>query len=160
MRIIFALFAALMVFATPSAANENASVLEHPVLNAARTGTAADMREVLQAEPSARDLRTDVGSTPLHLAAANADPGALQALLAVGADPNARDHDGMTPLHVAAYSQNARHAQFLLSAGADPYAVTAGGRDPTSVARKAMAHEVAGVISLWILRQCVPGQAC
>lgn len=142
------------------AANENASILEHPILNAARTGTAQEVASALETAPASRDIRTDVGSTPLHLAAANAAPGALKALIAAGADPNARDHDGMTPLHVAAYSQNAAHARLLLEAGADPHALTASGRDPTSVARKAMAYEVAGVISLWLLKKCSPGQAC
>lgn len=151
---------ALAAIAFNCAANENASILEHPILNAARTGTAQEIVAALRPDPSSRDLRTNVGSTPLHLAAANADPGPLKALIDAGADPNARDHDGMTPLHVAAYSQNARHAQLLLEAGADPYALTASGRDPTSVARKAMAYEVAGVISLWLLKKCSPGKPC
>lgn len=142
------------------AANENASILEHPILNTARTGTAQDVAIALASDPGSRDIRTEIGSTPLHLAAANAAPGGLQALVAAGADPNARDHDGMTPLHVAAYSQNAAHARLLLEAGADPYALTASGRDPTSVARKAMAYEVAGVISLWLLKKCAPGKPC
>lgn len=142
------------------AANENASILEHPILNAARTGTEQEIIAALKSDPSSRDIRTDVGSTPLHLAAANAAPGALKALIAAGADPNARDHDGMTPLHISAYSQNPKHAQLLLEAGADPYALTATGRDPTSVARKAMAYEVAGIISLWLLKKCSPGKPC
>ncbi|WP_150430839.1 ankyrin repeat domain-containing protein [Dechloromonas sp. CZR5] len=150
----------LVAAAVNCAANENASILEHPILNAARTGTAQEVVAALEPDPGSRDIRTNVGSTPLHLAAANAAPGALKALIAAGADPNARDHDGMTPLHVAAYSQNAAHAQLLLEAGADPHALTATGRDPTSVARKAMAYEVAGVISLWLLKKCSPGKPC
>lgn len=150
----------LALLALNCTANENASILEHPILNAARTGTGEAVVAALGADPASRDFRTRVGSTPLHLAAANADPGALKALIDAGADPTARDHDGMTPLHVAAYSQNARHAQLLLEAGADPYALTASGRDPTSVARKAMAYEVAGVISLWLLKKCSPGKTC
>ncbi len=101
-----------------------------------------------------------MGSTPLHLAAANPDVTALQALVAAGADPNARDADGLTPLHMAAYSQQARHARLLLEAGADPMAKTNAGRDPTSMARKAMANEAAGVISLWILKGCQAGKPC
>ena len=77
-----------------------------------------------------------------------------------GADPNARDGDGATPLHIAAYVQNAKHAQLLLEAGADPHARTNAGRDPTSMARKAMANEAAGVISLWILKGCKAGKSC
>ena len=134
----------LAIFALSCNANENASILEHPILNAARNGTA----------------KTALGSTPLHLAAANADPSSLKALLAAGADPNLRDKEGLTPLHVAAYSQNATHAQLLLEGGADPALKTNAGRDPTSMARKVMANEVAGVISLWLLKQCTAGKPC
>lgn len=155
-----ALVIILATLAFNCVANENASILEHPILDAARTGTAQKIVDALKPDAGSRDIRTNVGSTPLHLAAANADPGALKALIDAGADPNARDHDGMTPLHVAAYSQNAAHAQLLLEAGANPHALTASGRDPTSVARKAMAYEVAGVISLWLLKKCPPGKPC
>ena len=63
-------------------------------------------------------------------------------------------------LGIGAYTQNARHAQLLLEAGANPYAKTSAGRDPTSMARKVMANEAAGVISLWILKGCQAGKPC
>ena len=137
-----------------------ASAGELPIHDAARNGNAQAVKAALAAQPASRDARTDMGSTPLHLAAANPDVTALQALVAAGADPNARDADGLTPLHMAAYSQQARHARLLLEAGADPMAKTNAGRDPTSMARKAMANEAAGVISLWILKGCKPGKPC
>ena len=59
----------LAIFALSCNANENASILEHPILNAARNGTAKDIETTLRREPSSRDLRTALGSTPLHLAA-------------------------------------------------------------------------------------------
>jgi len=128
--------------------------------DAARIGRGADVERLLKANPAARDARTPAGSTPLHLAATNPDLSARKVLIAAGADPNARDNEGATPLHMAAYTQNARHAQLLLDAGADPMAKTNAGRDPTSMARKAMAHEAAGVISLWILKGCKAGKPC
>ena len=133
---------------------------DRPIHDAARLGSGAAVQAILKAQPGDRDLRTDQGSTPLHLAATNPDLSAIKALLAAGANTNARDIDGLTPLHMAAYTQNARHAQLLLEKGADPYAKTNAGRDPTSLARKAMANEVAGVISLWILKGCVAGKPC
>lgn len=133
---------------------------DHRIHDLARMGTQQEMQVLLKAQPMARDLRTGQGSTPLHLAATNPDVGPLKALLAAEADPNARDQDGMTPLHMAAYTQNAAHARLLLEGGADPYAKTNAGRDPTSMARKTMANEVAGVISLWILKGCQPGKPC
>ena len=131
-----------------------------PVHDVARTGTGPALAEMLKAERTIRDLRNAQGSTPLHLAATNPDLGPLKILLAAGADVNARDVDGLTPLHMAAYTQNAKHARLLLESGADPYAKTNAGRDPTSMARKTMANEVAGVISLWILKGCVAGKPC
>ena len=51
-------------------------------------------------------------------------------------------------------------AQLLLESGADPALKTNAGRDPTSMARKVMANEVAGIISLWLLKQCTTGKPC
>ena len=133
---------------------------DQPIHDAARVGSGADVAAQLKAQPASRDQRTQQGSTPLHLAATNPDTSALKALIAAGADCNARDLDGLTPLHMAAYTQNARHARLLLECGADPYAKTNAGRDPTSMARKTMSNEVAGVISLWILKGCVAGKPC
>ena len=151
---------ASLLLALPAQAQEVLGANDQPIHDAARIGSGKDVTSILTTQPGARDVRTAQGSTPLHLAATNPDISALTALLAAGADPNARDGDGATPLHMAAYAQNARHAQLLLEAGADPYAKTNAGRDPTSMARKAMANEAAGVISLWILKACKAGKSC
>ncbi len=131
-----------------------------PIHDAARTGSGKDVERILKSTPSARDARTQHGSTPLHLAATNPDASALKALLAAGAEVNARDSEGLTPLHMTAYTQNAKNAELLLQAGADPYAKTNAGRDPTSMARKTRSDEVSGVISLWILKGCKAGKPC
>jgi ankyrin repeat protein len=154
------IFATLLVLAAPVQAQQAIGANDQPIHDAARLGSGKDVLLILKAQPAARDTRTAQGSTPLHLAATNPDISALQALLAAGADPNARDGEGATALHMAAYTQNARHAQLLLEAGADPYAKTNVGRDPTSLARKVMANEAAGVISLWILKGCQAGKPC
>ena len=151
---------ASLLLALPAQAQEVLGANDQPIHDAARIGSGKDVTSILTTQPGARDVRTAQGSTPLHLAATNPDISALTALLAAGADPNARDRDGATSLHMAAYTQNAKHAQLLLEAGADPYAKTNAGRDPTSMARKAMANEAAGVISLWILKACKAGKSC
>lgn len=150
-----------MVLATgPVAGAEVLGAHDKPIHDAARIGTGAEVKAILKADPAMRDARTQLGATPLHLAATNPDLSALKALVAAGADPNARDNEGLTPLHMAAYTQKATHAQLLLEAGADPSIKSNAGRDATSMARKAMAHEASGVISLWILKGCKAGKPC
>ncbi|MBE7422794.1 MAG: ankyrin repeat domain-containing protein [Zoogloeaceae bacterium] len=133
---------------------------EHPIHDAARLGTAAEVQRLLQADPAARDARNQLGATPLHLAATNGDGGPLKALLAAGASVNARDREDNTPLHLAAYSDKHENARLLLEAGADAQAKSAGGRTPLSLARKARADQTAGIISLWVLKDCKPGKPC
>lgn len=159
-RCLLSLITAVVVLVAPANAQQVIGANDQPIHDAARIGNGKDVVLILKAQPAARDARTSQGSTPLHLAATNPDISALQALLAAGADPNARDGEGATPLHMAAYTQNAKHAQLLLEAGSDPYAKTNVGRDPTSMARKVMANEAAGVISLWILKGCQAGKPC
>lgn len=149
-----------VVAAVPAAGAETLGAHDRPIHDAARLGSGEQIQAILKADPGARDLRTDLGWSPLHLAATNPDVSALKALVAAGADPNARDRDGATPLHLAAYTQNARHTRLLLEAGADPLIKTNAGRDAASMARKAMANEAAGVISLWILKGCQAGKPC
>lgn len=151
--------AATCVLVAPVGA-ETLGANERPIHDAARLGTAVEVQAILKSDPAARDARTALGSTPLHLAATNLDPGALKALIAAGANVNARDNEGATPLHMAAYAQRTAQARLLLEAGADPQAKTHAGRDVLSIARKVMAHETAGVISLWILKGCRAGTPC
>ena len=133
---------------------------ELPIHDAARLGSQAEVAQWLRAAPQNRDQRTALGATPLHYAAMNQDSGPLKALLAAGANPNARDNEGRTPLHMAAFATRTEHVKLLLQAGADPLLKTEAGRDVLSMARKVRADEVAGEISLWILKGCKPGRPC
>lgn len=157
---------ALWIFAfslpgtSASAAETTIGMNEQPIHDAARLGTRQDVEKILASNPAARDVRTPLGSTPLHLAALNVDSGPLRALLAAGADVNAKDREGATPLHMAAYATRTGHARLLLEAGADVTARTDAGRDALSMARKVRADETAGIISLWILKGCKPGKPC
>jgi uncharacterized protein len=134
---------------------------ELPIHDAARMGTRADVERILKAAPQMRDVpNAGLGSTPLHLAAMNVDSGPLKALLAAGANVNARDKEGATPLHMAAFATRTEHAKLLLKAGADPLLKTNEGRDVASLARRVRADEVAGIVSLWILKDCKPRTEC
>lgn len=128
--------------------------------DAARMGTADDIRKILKTAPSERDTKNTQGSQPIHFAAYNSDSGPLKALIAAGADANAKDVDGLTPLHMAAFARNAENARLLLAAGADPRAKDKAGRDVLAIAHEVMANDVAGVVSLWILKGCQPKNPC
>ena len=158
MRSIFMAIAVFCLLAAPATAQTGA--VELPVHQAAREGSGAELARLLKAEPALRDVRTALGSTPLHLAAMNPDRSAMAALLAAGADPNARDLDGSTPIHMAAYASRAQHALDLLKAGADPLLKNNQGRDATAMARKVKADETAGVIALWMLKGCKASKPC
>ncbi|MDA8258617.1 MAG: ankyrin repeat domain-containing protein [Betaproteobacteria bacterium] len=133
---------------------------EQPIHDAARMGNRQQVESILKATPQARDARSPLGITPLHYAAMNQDSGPLKALLAAGAAVNARDSEGRTPLHMAAFSTRTANGKLLLQAGADPALKTDAGRDVLSMARKVRADELAGEISLWILKGCKPGKPC
>ena len=133
---------------------------ELPIHDAARAGNQKEVEALLKVSAQNRDARTPLGATPLHYAAMNPNVGPLKALVGAGANPNARDLEGRTPLHMAAFSTRTPHTKLLLQAGADPLLKTEAGRDVLSLARKVRADEVAGEISLWILKGCKPGRAC
>lgn len=157
------LCAAALSLALPQAVATEATIgmNELPIHDAARLGTRADVERILKENPAMRDVPTaSLGSTPLHFAALNENSGPLQALIAAGANVNARDKNGATPLHMAAFATRTEHAKLLLKAGADPYIRTDAGRDVMSMARKVRADEVAGIVSLWLLKGCKAGMEC
>lgn len=59
---------------------------------------------------------------------------AIDALLANGADPNAKNGKGQTPLHTAARIGVAEVAERLIAAGADPNARDSNGKTPIEIA--------------------------
>ena len=148
------------VVMTQNVGAENLPVSEAPIHFAARQGTAAEVEAMVRSNRGLIQLRTDQGSTALHMAAMNPDLAVLRTLLAAGADPNARDADGATPLHMAAYASRPVHTRLLLEAGSDPLLKTNNGRDAAAMARKVKSDETAGVISLWLLKGCKAGKPC
>ncbi|RFU76282.1 ankyrin repeat [Trichoderma arundinaceum] len=66
------------------------------------------------------DLTRSTGHTMLHLACSLGYYRLVAALLARGANPDARDNGGFTPLHLAAMHGHKEIAQRLMHNGADP----------------------------------------
>ena len=158
MRLVFMLLAMVYQFGQPAFAQVITG--EAPIHLVAKEGSGKEISALLKADPKMRDVRTPLGSTPLHFAATNPDRSTISVLLAAGADPNARDLDGSTPLHMAAYASRAANVQQLLEGGADPLLKNNAGRDAAAMARKVKADEAAGVISLWQLKGCKAGKPC
>ena len=102
------------------------------VLEAAATGRAERLRELLAADPDARHARTPEGFTPLGLAAFLGGPGTVRVLLEHGADPDddADNQFGIRPVNAAAAAHDHETLRLLLEAGADPDARQQGGFTP------------------------------
>ena len=102
------------------------------VLEAAATGRADRLRELLAADPDARRARTPEGFTPLGLAAFLGGPDAVRVLLEHGADPDddADNQFGIRPVNAAAAAHDHETLRLLLEAGADPNARQQGGFTP------------------------------
>lgn len=79
---------------------------------------------------------------PLHSAVSRRQTMIAEALLAAGANPNARQQAGVTPLHQAAHNGHAEMVRLLLAHGADPHARMDDGRTPLAMAIETGKREV------------------
>jgi ankyrin repeat protein len=126
------------------------------IFEAARMGTAQDVEKLLVANKNLINARTELGSTPLHLAATNPNSEVAKMLLARGADINARDNNNTTPLHLAAYTGKKELVEFFLSKGADAHARDFKNETPRDKAHFALNHEIKGILVMWMLKNPPP----
>jgi ankyrin repeat protein len=90
------------------------------IFNAAKSGDAAALRRLLDANPQLANQRDAGGSTPLAYAAEAGMTNTLHLLLARNAVVDATNSLGQTPLMAAAHKGRAAAVAVLLEAGADP----------------------------------------
>jgi ankyrin repeat protein len=82
------LFAAVAILALASATHAFAD----PIHDAARKGDMKKLNQLLQSDPKAVSAKDSNGDTPLHLASLHGELAAAQALIAAGADVNAKNN--------------------------------------------------------------------
>lgn len=87
-------------------------------------GVANDIDIVAEFPLCRVNLQNNHGIGALHVAAMHGLPKVLNALLALGADPEMTDENNLTPLHYAAAKGHQNTLLLLLHAGADVTAVT------------------------------------
>ncbi|HLJ53837.1 MAG TPA: ankyrin repeat domain-containing protein [Chthonomonadaceae bacterium] len=103
------------------------------IIKAAKSGDAAAVRALLEADATLVGARDSDGSTPLHYAAWRGHPEVAAVLLDFGADIQAKNdngHWGDSPLHAAAHGNQRAVAELLLDRGADMAALNPAGRTP------------------------------
>lgn len=105
---------------------------QHSIFSAVAMGAIDEIRTIVSREPDALNRPMDATNSrrrPLHLAIKKGQRTALEVLLALGADTEARDRTGLTPLDQAALAGEHDSARLLLDHGASldlPAAVALG----------------------------------
>jgi ankyrin repeat protein len=156
MRTFFFLaFSAMSIFlqtagaAPPASANPEQiqAQLRSYFFDAARAGRQDKLGAFIDAHYDL-DSRDEKGYTALILAAYHGQRGAVEQLLAAGADPCARDKRGNTALMGAIFRGELSIARILLAAGCDPDARNDAGQTPAMYAalfgRLELLDELAG----------------
>ncbi|MDD5329670.1 MAG: ankyrin repeat domain-containing protein [Sulfuricella sp.] len=126
------------------------------IFDASRDGTAQEVGKMLAANKNLLATRSELGSTPLHMAATNSDPEVAKLLVAKGANVNAKDNNSATPLHLAAFTGKKELVEFFLAHGADAYAKDWKGQTPRDYAHHSLNNEIRGILAMWMLKNPQP----
>jgi ankyrin repeat protein len=93
------------------------------------------IKDVIESSPSIAFSTDELGSTMLHEAAITGRADVVQMLLALKANPNAKDINGRTPLYKAAFYGHPEIIELLIANGADVNIVDS---DGTTVLSRAL----------------------
>jgi Ankyrin repeats (3 copies)/Sel1 repeat/Ankyrin repeat len=104
------------------------------IFDAVRAGDVEKVKALLQVDPKLAEVRTEDGSTALHVAALEGHATIAALLLASKAQVNARGLREETPLHMAMYDGHREMAELLLANQADVNAQNTDGQTPLHLA--------------------------
>jgi len=129
-------------------ARQLAEAAELDVFEAAALGEVERLRELLGADPTLAQARSDDDFTALHYAAFFDGPDAARLLVDHGADANAfADNElGVHPLNSAAAAGQREVAAILLQHGANPNAPTRRGFSPLDAAKENGDEQLAALL--------------
>lgn len=128
------------------------------IFEATRDGTLQEVERMLAANKNLINERTELGSTPLHIAATSSNPEIAKLLVARGANVNARDNNDTTPLHIAAFTGRKELVEFFLSKGANAYAKDFKNETPHDKAHHSLSREIEGILAVWMLKNPQPAK--
>lgn len=128
------------------------------IFDAARDGSKQEVEKMLAANKNLVNIRNELGSTPLHVAAGNPNSEIAKLLVVKGADVNAKDKNGTTPLHISAYTGKKGLVEFFLSKGADAYAQDFKGETPRDFAEHSLNQEIKNILVMWMLKHPQPAK--
>jgi ankyrin repeat protein len=103
---------------TPKLSPEEQAKADAELLKAVSTGTAQDVKALLDKGADA-SAAAEGGQTALMFAAENGDAEIVKLLLSRGADPNAKNNNGFSALIIAQIQSDEDIIQLLLDAGAN-----------------------------------------
>lgn len=137
--------------------SESQGETQQDIWTAASEGDLEAIKEHLDGGADVDALGPDNDTTPLILAAILGQSEAVDLLIRMGADVNARDKNGSTALHVAAFVGHPEAAESLIAAGADVSALNGDGttvRD-TLKADWGITQFIAGILGIELDREDV-----
>lgn len=143
-RIIALVFGAIALIASLS----SFAATIHEVV---RNGDVQAVSNMIATNRNLVNVRNELGSTPLHIAAGIPGVEMTRLLIDKGAVINVKDNGGATPLHIAAFSGKKMTLDLLIAKGADIMAKDNQGKTARDYAETTLNHEIADTLLIKML---------